>query len=49
MELIGIPWTITIGPRSLQEGNVELKNRATGDKMELSIESVKHKLLQNFL
>jgi prolyl-tRNA synthetase len=49
MELIGIPWTITIGPRGMQEGKVELKNRSTGDKMELSVESVKHKLLQNFL
>ena len=49
MELIGTPWTITVGPRGLQEGKVELKNRLSGDKMELSVESVKHKLMQNFL
>lgn len=47
MELIGIPWVITVGPRGLQEGKVELKNRRSGDKTELSVESVKHKLLHN--
>ena len=30
-ELIGIPYRVTIGPRALAEGEVELTNGATGD------------------
>ena len=36
MDLIGLPWQLTVGPRGLQNGIVELKRRATGDKRELS-------------
>ena len=39
MDLIGLPWQLIIGPRGLAQGLVELKNRATGEKQELSIES----------
>ncbi len=38
MDLIGLPWQILAGPRSLKEGKVELKNRATGEREDLSIE-----------
>ena len=38
MDLIGLPWQIVIGPKGLEKGVVELKRRATGEKMELSIE-----------
>lgn len=37
MELIGLPWQITVGPRSAQNRNVEIKNRKTGEKVEMSI------------
>jgi prolyl-tRNA synthetase len=30
-DLIGIPWRVTIGPKKLAEGNVEIKNRRTGE------------------
>jgi prolyl-tRNA synthetase len=30
MDLIGIPWQVMIGPRSLAEGKVELKRRWDG-------------------
>ena len=30
MDLIGLPWQLIIGPKSLENGEVELKNRATG-------------------
>jgi prolyl-tRNA synthetase len=30
-DLIGIPWQVLVGPRSLAEGKVELKRRADGD------------------
>ncbi|MGC1777992.1 MAG: proline--tRNA ligase [Xanthobacteraceae bacterium] len=31
-DLIGIPWQILVGPRSLAEGKVEVKRRADGDR-----------------
>jgi prolyl-tRNA synthetase len=39
MDLIGIPHQIVVGPRSLEKGVVEVKNRATGAKEELSLEA----------
>ena len=39
MDLIGLPWQLIIGPRGLAQGVVELKNRRTGEREELSIES----------
>ena len=35
MDLIGLPWRITIGPRGLQRGMVELTSRRTGETIEL--------------
>jgi prolyl-tRNA synthetase len=35
-DLIGIPWQILVGPRSLAEGKVELKRRADGQRELLS-------------
>ena len=35
MELIGIPWRITVGPRGLKKGIVELTNRHTGKSKEI--------------
>jgi prolyl-tRNA synthetase len=31
-DLVGVPWQILVGPRSLAEGKVELKRRADGSK-----------------
>jgi prolyl-tRNA synthetase len=39
MDLIGLPWQLILGPRGLAQGLVELKNRRTAEKEELSIES----------
>ncbi len=44
MDLIGLPWQAVVGPRGLKNGVVELKNRATGEKAELSPDA----LLQRF-
>ncbi|MEH6524850.1 MAG: proline--tRNA ligase [Sneathiella sp.] len=38
MDLIGLPWQATIGPRGVKAGVVEVKNRASGDKQELSLD-----------
>ena len=40
MDLIGLPWQIILGPRGLAAGTVELKNRRTGEKVELPIDAV---------
>jgi len=44
MDLIGLPWQIIAGPRGLKNGLVELKNRATGEREEISIESAKSRM-----
>ncbi len=40
MDLIGLPWQLTVGPRGLARGVVELKRRAAGgEREELSAEA----------
>ncbi|MEL7099507.1 MAG: proline--tRNA ligase [Pseudomonadota bacterium] len=36
MDLIGLPWRITVGPRGLKAGVVELTSRRTGESEELA-------------
>jgi prolyl-tRNA synthetase len=40
MELIGVPHTIIIGDRSMDEGNFEYKNRRSGEKSPVAIDDV---------
>ena len=35
-DLIGLPWQIIVGPKGLADGKVELKRRATGERVTLS-------------
>tara|TARA_B100000315_G_scaffold246879_1_gene274781 strand:+ start:1998 stop:3311 length:1314 start_codon:yes stop_codon:yes gene_type:complete len=44
MDLIGLPWQLVIGPRGLKDGKVEVKNRASGEKEELSLDAALTKL-----
>ncbi|KPQ08234.1 MAG: prolyl-tRNA synthetase ProS [Rhodobacteraceae bacterium HLUCCA12] len=44
MDLIGLPWRITVGPRGLQKGVVELTCRRTGDSEEMSPEAAVDRL-----
>jgi prolyl-tRNA synthetase len=44
MDLIGVPWHLTVGPRGLKNGVVELKHRATGERSELSRDAALAKL-----
>lgn len=39
MDLIGLPWQMVVGPRGAAKGQVELKNRKTGEKLELSVDA----------
>ncbi len=45
MDLIGLPWQVIIGPRGIAAGTVELKNRRTGEREELSVESALSRLI----
>ena len=45
MDLMGLPWQLIVGPRGLAQGLVELKNRRTGEKQELTIESALERLI----
>ena len=38
MDLIGLPWQVIIGPKGVSGGFVELKNRASGEREEISPE-----------
>jgi prolyl-tRNA synthetase len=39
MDLIGLPWRITVGPRGLEKNVVELTSRRTGESEEMSAEA----------
>ena len=40
MDLIGLPWRLTVGPRGLAKGVIEVKQRAGGAIEEISVDSV---------
>ncbi|CAH0524937.1 proline--tRNA ligase [Vibrio hippocampi] len=40
MELVGIPHTVVIGDRSMDEGNFEYKNRRNGEKTPVAIDDI---------
>lgn len=44
MDLIGLPWRITVGPRGLKNGVVELTSRRTGESEELPLEAAVEKV-----
>lgn len=39
-DLIGLPWQVIVGPRGVAAGEVELKNRATGERETMPIAKV---------
>lgn len=45
MDLIGLPWQVVVGPKGAAAGVVEVKNRRTGEKMELSPEAFTERFL----
>jgi prolyl-tRNA synthetase len=46
MDLIGLPWRITVGPRGLKNGVVELTSRRTGESEEMPPEAAVERLAQ---
>jgi prolyl-tRNA synthetase len=45
-DLIGVPWQLIIGPKGIAAGEVELKQRRTGEKQILSLESALARLCE---
>jgi prolyl-tRNA synthetase len=46
-DLIGLPWQMIVGPKSIAEGNVEVRNRATGEKSVAPFDAVLAQLTGN--
>lgn len=44
MDLIGLPWQVVVGPKGIEKGVVELKNRRTGDRIELTEDELLEKI-----
>jgi prolyl-tRNA synthetase len=47
-ELIGMPWILTVSPRSLAAGGIEVTERATGQRATRTIEEVEGFLVNGF-
>ena len=47
MDLIGLPWQLIVGPRGLKDGVVELKNRASGERVTLSPQEAVNRLVSD--
>ncbi|SDU11765.1 proline--tRNA ligase [Stappia sp. ES.058] len=45
MDLIGLPWQLVVGPRGLKDGMVELKNRASGERVTISPQDAVNRLI----
>jgi prolyl-tRNA synthetase len=45
MDLIGLPWRITVGPRGLKNGVVEVTSRKSGESIEMSPEDAIAKII----
>ncbi|BCW89450.1 Proline--tRNA ligase [Alphaproteobacteria bacterium SO-S41] len=39
MDLIGLPWQVIVGPKGLAKGEIEVKNRRTGERESLTVEA----------
>ena len=48
MDLIGLPWQLTVGPKGAAAGTIEVKYRRTGEKSELSLEAAVQLVADNY-
>jgi len=46
MDLIGLPWQVIVGPKGLSLGQVEVKHRASGERVTLALDAAIKKLQQ---
>ncbi len=49
MDLIGLPWRITVGPRGLEKGVVELTSRRSGESEEMTPEAAVDRIAQIYV
>jgi prolyl-tRNA synthetase len=47
-ELLGMPWILTVSPRSLAAGGIEVTERATGERATLPVDEVERRLVEGF-
>ena len=47
MDLIGLPWQVIVGPKGLKTGEIELKERATGERLSLTFDAVLNRLVES--
>ena len=47
-ELLGMPWILTVSPRSLAAGGIEVTERATGERATRPIDEVERYLVEGF-
>lgn len=47
MDLIGLPWQLTVGPKGAASGTIEVKYRRSGEKLELPLEAAVAKIIDN--
>ena len=47
-ELLGMPWIVTVSPRSLGAGGVELTRRATGERTTVGLDEIETRLRDGF-
>ena len=49
MDLIGLPWRLTVGPRGLKNGVIELTSRKTGVSEEMTPETAIQKVMARYI
>ena len=49
MDLIGLPWRLTVGPRGLKNGVIELTSRKTGVSEEMTPEAAIQKVMARYI
>ena len=47
-ELLGMPWILTVSPRAIAAGGVEMTNRATGERSTVPVETIEGYLRDGF-
>jgi prolyl-tRNA synthetase len=47
-ELLGMPWILTVSPRSIAAGGIEMTRRATGDRSTVPVETIEGYLRDGF-
>jgi prolyl-tRNA synthetase len=47
LDLIGLPWQVIVGPKGLKSGEIELKQRATGDRHSLTFDAALNRLVDS--